>query len=193
MKSIKLIIVMIALLCLTCNNHQKINASAPRYEQSVEAHLFIEQSMPSWQKLAIRVAAERWQEKTRGAMIIYDHDWSDVEAQISAHAGGSYILVFQNITSNDQRVKKWDDELGLMTLGITKRFGNRIATSYMIADRLMMFDSYVAIAMHEIGHGIDLSHVNDKGSIMSRVWTSGNEFSTYDLLEFCEVHQCVDH
>jgi predicted Zn-dependent protease len=66
----------------------------------------------------------------------------------------------------------------------------------IVSDRLDDKDEYRAVVMHELGHALDLQHMNGAdgiGALMSPSMSTGSfHITDKDVAQYCKIHHCKD-
>jgi len=61
----------------------------------------------------------------------------------------------------------------------------------IIPERVFTKDYYYSLVLHEIGHSMGMSHINDQDTVMyPLIDKSSIHLSESDLNEFCKIHKC---
>ena len=160
----------------------------------VDVNVYISPELSNETQLNIVAGIMLWERSLKGLMT-----WK----LVSASMPGNEIMsrkpiqkryVTFDITSEQETwVVKYDNTHDSRLLGMY--VGDSLqeyATIWLIVDRLHNKNAETIIAAHEFGHALGLDHVEDKVSVLSRLYAFDvNELSKFDVREFCDHYDCL--
>ena len=172
----------------------------PTSEPTVVLHMDTE--FDAGERGSIQFAADTWRKQTSGAadiQLVWDADFSDLMGLGALMESNSHIVVRR---TSDMEIVQAEDEdngckgcvLGWMNAGGIHGPGHEAIHGAFVVDRMTTGD-LAAVALHEFGHVLGLSHVPEVQAVMFFAHIPGTSLclKKRDLVEFCSVNECGEH
>lgn len=170
----------------------------------VSVNVYIAKQFTEQERANIINGILMWQRATNGLLQIklVAYDASQTVPRPAGLVNGveERTVLIQRASSHDEWVIKWDKEHAkpkgqpqTMVLGIC--YGSElknVAKVWLVENRLTTDGIEVITAAHEFGHAMNLDHVSDTNSTMSKQLSDKENkcVTKDDLHEFCSKHDC---
>ena len=137
-----------------------------------------------------------WKELTCG---LFDYTIVDANIAITIYSqniqGDYNTIVFLRAEPGDNLVNKIDYAEDTKIYGYA--YYSVPSIILIVPDRLKSLYDFERIAIHEIGHLLNIGHISDEKSIMNRYYTGYNKLTQNDIVAFLSVcrwdYQFVKH
>lgn len=177
------------------------NCPAPRLPNTgrigVDVHVYIDPAFTKDEREHILDGMLMWERSTSGLVTYHliDKPITGIPPVYVEEGGTQVRLVsFQRVTSEEEWVKKWDEEhkpkrlLGLMDPHPNQKVP---MTAWLVEDRLKTPRAQTIVAAHEFGHTLGLDHIKDTSSVMSELHNEAVDHLTpHDLVALCDKYHC---
>jgi len=160
--------------------------------------IYLDQDFGAGDKVAVVEAVEQWQYALNGyfRFEIDDHYGMGVSEMQEAERGSAWLIL--KINSKNEMVVGHDLAGKHITLAFVNNIGgNRI---FVIRDRINN-NQVKGIVMHEIGHLLGASHVNEDDDLMNPIYDNANsqcidkntmqQVAQFQHLKFDNLNYCV--
>lgn len=181
----KIFIFLLALLFISC-----VSSIKHKVEYNIEnlhKTVYIDRNFTNVQEYDIINALKAWECSTNG-MIQFDIILRIIPEQIENKRNS---LMFVKVNSQDIRILESDKNLPDEDKPKYTTFGLYLANEKIPTILLVDVKNVEPTAMHEIGHAVGLSHLDEKNSIMyAHINESSKCITKYDLIAFCKIYHC---
>lgn len=157
----------------------------------LESHktIYVSYSFDEYELELAMKAAEEWKRETHG-LITFDvkYGFDDQLYADIRHDPDSLVMTRANLT--DPIVMKLDKIASNVILGYFLA-GDQTKNIMLIPDRMIGYDYYRAVIIHEMGHAIGLGHIKDDDStVMYKFMSLTYHLTKKDINWLCRVYNC---
>lgn len=192
-RSDRLILLILSIVFLACAGASKNNEFWPKTINNSRRQpiiIQIDQTFSATERLAIHMAMHTWEKASQDKIVFYP-EWDVPKPgyfRTMTPLKENQGIFFWNLSKEKKHLTPRQFDAASRQLGVT-HYGPGENSAHVVVFHGLSREQFYSVALHELGHLLNLKHIDAKYAVMSRT-ASSHCLTTLDAMQLCELYNC---